>query len=325
MTSSDERADFGLSPLHRVLDLIRGDRKERGDKKADKVLIYDPQTGMAKQVPEGTSIMPAPTGSDQPQPPWAKAEVVVDQDVYGRWMASVRERLPKNIRWGDDINAMVSMVGPKKVKVKWRAVTPEGIAYLNSLGNTLINPELPVPAPELSEPEMVPCKDFPSNCSQPFHPPKEIEPVFVDSEVVEEPMLFYVLNREKLLEYDEDRPHLVIAISDPTGKIHQLKDNPHCLGQLQLYFWDLDKKLPSIPEGYFTQDMAKQILNFVAAYKDSQCVYVACEAGISRSAGVAAALAKIYTGHDKYYFDRYIPNRRVYSMILAEYYNAKLD
>ena len=287
----------------------------------DPLYMHDPDTGLTKHVPEGVSI--APFGDANSQPPWAVAEVNVDSKLYGRWMASVRDRLPKNVRWGDDINAMVSVTGLDTVKVKWRAMTPAGIAYLNSLGNTLMNPELPSPDPELSEPEMVPCKDFPIQCTQPYHPPKQIEPVFVDAETVEEPPMFvYVLNRERMSEYEESRPHIVVAVSDPTTKVHQLKDNPNRLGQLLLSFWDLDKKWPSIPDGYFTQEMAKQILDFVESYKDAKVIYCACEAGISRSAGVAAALAKIYNGRDSEYFKHYIPNRRVYSMILSEHYNV---
>ena len=149
--------------------------------------------------------------------------------------------------------------------------------------------------------------------------------MFVDAGECKGPEMFvYVLNRERLLEYEETKPHLVIAVSDPTTKVHQLRDNSNRMGQLLLSFWDLDKKWPSIPDGYFTQEHAKQILDFVNSHRDAKVIYCACEAGISRSAGIAAALAKIYTGYDSEYFKRYIPNRRVYSIILAEYYNANL-
>ena len=46
-------------------------------------------------------------------------------------------------------------------------------------------------------------------------------------------------------------------------------------------------------------------------------VSISCE----NDGAVAAALTKIDGGRDDTYFKRYIPNRRVYSLILAEYYN----
>ena len=155
MTSSDGGYRFPWGVMSKLVELIKKERKEGGDEKVDKVLMHDPVTGMTKYVAEGESMNLTPRevmagGTDNP--PFATAEVNVSQKLYGQWMASVRDRLPKNIRWGYDINAVVSVSGPEFCRVKWTARTPAGIAYLNSLGNTLMNPELPPPDPALSAP-----------------------------------------------------------------------------------------------------------------------------------------------------------------------------
>jgi hypothetical protein len=48
-------------------------------------------------------------------------------------------------------------------------------------------------------------------------------------------------------------------------------------------------------------------------------IVINCEAGISRSAAIAAALSKILTGDDKVFFDQFIPNRHIYRTILTEW------
>lgn len=75
---------------------------------------------------------------------------------------------------------------------------------------------------------------------------------------------------------------------------------------------------------FFNRDDAKRILDFVEKYKNHiQTLIVACEAGISRSSGCAAALGKIYLDDDTFVFDnaRYYPNRLIYHTILDLYYN----
>ena len=66
--------------------------------------------------------------------------------------------------------------------------------------------------------------------------------------------------------------------------------------------------------------MAKKIVKFVKKYlNDVELIVCQCEAGISRSAGIAAGLAKCIDGDDDYFFKRYLPNSLVYSMIRKEW------
>lgn len=46
-----------------------------------------------------------------------------------------------------------------------------------------------------------------------------------------------------------------------------------------------------------------------------------CDAGMSRSPGVAAALSKVLVGDDSQFFKRYRPNMRVYRTLLERYYD----
>jgi len=73
----------------------------------------------------------------------------------------------------------------------------------------------------------------------------------------------------------------------------------------------------------FSRDDASKILAFVAKYvrQDIHTFYIHCEAGISRSAGVAAALGMIIEKNgDEYFFKNYLPNRLVYRTILKEWF-----
>jgi predicted protein tyrosine phosphatase len=121
-----------------------------------------------------------------------------------------------------------------------------------------------------------------------------------------------------------------IAISIGTDKNIQLPPNEKRKGTLELLFDDLDTDkysdidfsnllISSRKPRLFTKVMAKSILVFVEDFPETSIV-INCEAGVSRSAGVAAALSKIYLGDDQNFFKTHYPNMRVYRMILNEYY-----
>lgn len=68
----------------------------------------------------------------------------------------------------------------------------------------------------------------------------------------------------------------------------------------------------------FDEGMAKSVKEFMVRNAAAKTVIVNCEAGISRSAGVAAALSKVLTRDDEEFFRRYVPNRLVYRKIIEE-------
>jgi len=167
-------------------------------------------------------------------------------------------------------------------------------------------------------------------------------------------MKFMVLSEElaeKLTPHIQ-YPHIIISIVSPIATEANLTPSDDCKGILRLKFHDLNeanleffeemysKFLDSHPDApeevkksykesevdYYkpmTDEQAKQIIDFVEAHrKEIEVIVVHCEAGISRSAGVAAALSKIIEGKDDFFFKKYIPNTLVYSKILKAYYGG---
>jgi len=134
---------------------------------------------------------------------------------------------------------------------------------------------------------------------------------------------FLVLSRQEIELYKPpNKKHIVISIADPEAKTYaKIPNSNFRLGVLQLRFPDFDREWEGYKYNYlvFNQQFAKEILAFVNYWKyTTQLIICQCEAGISRSAGVAGALAKILNGDDNYFFKHYLPNKLVYNTILKE-------
>jgi predicted protein tyrosine phosphatase len=128
-------------------------------------------------------------------------------------------------------------------------------------------------------------------------------------------MRFLVLGRLEVMFLDRPEPHAVISIREPGSDQPAIPRNEHCRGILRLSFHDVDREADG--KLLFTAADAREILAFVTRVRpEIETLVVHCEAGISRSAGVAAALAKVYDGSDGFFFEHYIPNRLVYSTLL---------
>jgi len=137
-------------------------------------------------------------------------------------------------------------------------------------------------------------------------------------------MKIQVLNRKDFETFIPDSPAIAISITDP--KTEKAKTKAQYLDILRLEFFDLDKDTGIFPYSKFTFSwgQAEEVLNFVNKHRGNVDVLVIhCEAGQSRSVGMAAALSLILNGHDSYYFKRYIPNRLVYRTILKRYYHGQ--
>jgi len=153
-------------------------------------------------------------------------------------------------------------------------------------------------------------------------------------------MKLYVCSRREVVDFVNNFPYfdpLIISITDP-------KSNPVVFdvpesNVLSLEFHDLEKDYPGHAPAIilFTKEMAmkiKQFLidkvwketdNFLLSIWQSKMVLqkihiiVHCEAGISRSPAVAAALAMHFNKDCSEYFgdaSKYIPNRLVYKTLL---------
>ena len=111
-----------------------------------------------------------------------------------------------------------------------------------------------------------------------------------------------------------DEPSAVISISTPYNKyeynVFMSKDN-RIADILSLSFVDADE-----PDSLDVNDIiaaekdllcdkdAERIVEFSEKYKDKLLI-IHCDAGISRSSGIAAAILRHYTGDDAEIFDNY--------------------
>ena len=132
-------------------------------------------------------------------------------------------------------------------------------------------------------------------------------------------MKFIIMNKKEIQDYKTDMKHILISISSPDTLKVAIAPNKSCLGILHLDFHDFDDAKRDYPEyiKLFTKKQAQAILKFVTRYiLNTEVVICQCEAGISRSAGVAAALSSIENGDDTYIFKNYVPNMLVYRTIL---------
>jgi predicted protein tyrosine phosphatase len=135
-----------------------------------------------------------------------------------------------------------------------------------------------------------------------------------------------VFSQKAIGEFKTDKSHAVISIQDPFEKFVYLPKNKNRVGVLKLKFYDFDGEqgIPIYDAHLFTEKDANYILNFVERIKDRvDLICVNCVAGVSRSAGIASALSKIYNNDDSYYFKHYCPNMFIYRTILNIHYNEK--
>lgn len=117
-----------------------------------------------------------------------------------------------------------------------------------------------------------------------------------------------------------DVPTIIISIrsiGDTPPKKLYLHSNPQIKDFTTLAFDDVT----AYCQGYCPIDerQARKIAKFVMRYKDSvEQIVVHCDAGISRSAGVAAAIAKyLNLNNDRFFKEPYDPNKTCYDMVLS--------
>lgn len=109
-----------------------------------------------------------------------------------------------------------------------------------------------------------------------------------------------------------NRPWATISIST-LGDFPLLSEDNR-KGLLQLEFADTAES--DRPDA-FTASLARELLGFVDELWDQvEVLLIHCEAGLSRSPGVAAALSQIYYGDDGPWFEYDFPNRLVYRLLV---------
>lgn len=137
-------------------------------------------------------------------------------------------------------------------------------------------------------------------------------------------MKFEVLSREKArkMSFKQDiEDCIIVSITDVDSQFNRFNDNPHIKGICHIKFDDVDFG----EENCISNEDGQSIIAFVNKYINSvDKIIVHCEAGVSRSAGVCAALMQIINGSDMEIFDnpKFCPNMSCYRTIMETYYGS---
>lgn len=126
--------------------------------------------------------------------------------------------------------------------------------------------------------------------------------------------------------YKFDKPHIVISIKTPGANKADIKPNFACLDKLFLEFQDIDlakcDKYIDCPELHpFNKKQAVEIIEFINFHLENiEGLIVNCEAGVSRSPAIAAAIALLLGQDNQIYFKKYLPNMYVYRTLIDTFF-----
>lgn len=148
-------------------------------------------------------------------------------------------------------------------------------------------------------------------------------------------MKIEIMSRERAIKHcynRHTRPTVIISISDPNGSYHSapfVHERTNIKAILRLCFSDADgpgrdvygKKVDV--SGLMSDEDAEKVVRFVLRHSDCDLI-IHCDAGISRSAGVGAAIIKVINGDDSPVFEngQYHPNMWCYRKTLEKLKHA---
>lgn len=132
---------------------------------------------------------------------------------------------------------------------------------------------------------------------------------------------FCVWSREEAKGRRPLSPYVMISITDHGAEPVELALSKHCAGVLRLTFDDVDSPHGrEIPHGFhaMTMEQGRQVVEFVQGARDAEPLFIVhCTAGVSRSAGVAAALSRWLNGEDAWFYAHFAPNAWCRSCVLG--------
>lgn len=124
-----------------------------------------------------------------------------------------------------------------------------------------------------------------------------------------------VLSRSGAKHVAPEVPYVVISLANANVSHPELRESPYRLGVLRLAFDDVEptRRKPHDARTPMTPAHAREIRAFVEAHLEAvELIVVHCEAGVSRSPAVAAALWRWLEGTRGPFFDLFRPNEHVY-------------
>jgi predicted protein tyrosine phosphatase len=114
----------------------------------------------------------------------------------------------------------------------------------------------------------------------------------------------------------QEVPHVIISITSAPSDVARLPASPLTRAILRLSFADADVAHDAALV-LFDRQRARAVAAFVREHREHVAlVVVHCDAGLSRSPAVAAAITKWLGEDDTPWFARYRPNMLVYRMLL---------
>lgn len=132
-----------------------------------------------------------------------------------------------------------------------------------------------------------------------------------------------VLDRDTVRFVRHQEPYAVISITDPQLIPPTLAPSPYCAAVLRLRFSDVDERFArmQVSTPYviaFTSEMAQQVAHFVNEHfgQGIRLFIIHCEAGMSRSAGIATAISQHYNLDEIFFLTHYRPNIWVRRLML---------
>lgn len=131
-----------------------------------------------------------------------------------------------------------------------------------------------------------------------------------------------VLPKSDAKQFTSEKPWAAISVSSDETQYANLSENNR-KGLLQMCF--LDREFPH--KDNFQKSHASQIIEFVFdVLPKIETLLIHCEAGVSRSPAIAAAISEILWGQktSAIYFEKYTPNNLIYRKILDVYFNDNL-
>ncbi len=130
------------------------------------------------------------------------------------------------------------------------------------------------------------------------------------------PKQIVVYSKQDAATFQCAAPWACVSIATQAGTWPKI-DEGRRQALLQLAFADLE--IPAPGQSLFCESHAEEILDLVRDVWDHvELIMVHCEAGVSRSPAVAAAIARIHLGKDQAFFQPGVfnPNQLVYQTLL---------